>query len=541
MNQEGNSRDIRWLSSTEVLDKARISRATLNNYIKMGLIPKPVVKRPSNPDSKAKKIGFFPESVLDSISTVQLMKGQSKSMDAIVKHLTTSNVDKSFVDSGTEEVGILNNLSSHAKDNRFDSISIENDGHSSRDANLTVQTIDDYKLTINDVQCPAFLINNKFEIEWINKEAEVSLFHLEVSRIREASDRNIFKLFSKIGLLTGEQSKSDLLAYMMNFVKLKCERKSLAKLYSGIMGNEILLLEGIYDRAESISTDFTREAYINVPEPEGKIASYHLYHVVFREGIFCIFAPMDEIFQGVVELLSSRGKVIRDLLKQRMPTLVSFCVLVADLQASSRICAELPPEEYFELIRDMWKCMDGSFQKHYGTYGKHVGDGMVYYFLKDRDDNYIFNSILCAIELREKMKKLSMEWKVRKGWGNDLYLNIGLNEGQEYFGNIPSSPNLEFTALGDSVNYAGRLSDLARYGSIWTTKNLLNRLDMESRKKIQYGIKRNDNNREILVENIFSRVMDMLRQDDPKYSKFMDIATLAVTEIFSVNSVRTGL
>ncbi|MDO8721981.1 MAG: hypothetical protein Q7J31_07105, partial [Syntrophales bacterium] len=45
------------------------------------------------------------------------------------------------------------------------------------------------------------------------------------------------------------------------------------------------------------------------------------------------------------------------------------------------------------------------------------------------------------------------------------------------------------------------------------------------------GIRRKDNDREIVIENMFSRVMDMLRHDDPKYSKFMDIATLAVTEI----------
>ncbi len=538
MNPTENSSDIRWLSSTELLDKTKISRATLNNYIKMGLIPRPVVKRPVNPNSKAKKIGYFSESVIDRIWTVQRMKEQGKSMDAIVKALTSDDVAKASDVFGTGDVSITADTPGQANANGFDSISVENEKFSSANAK---QTIDDYKLTINDVRCPAFLINNKFEIEWINKGAEVSLFHLEVSQIREASDRNIFRLFSKMGLLKGDQTNSDLLTYLLSFVKLKGERNSLAKLYNGIMESEIRLLERIYDSAESIFTDSSCETYINVTDPDGKIISYHLYHIVFREGVFCILAPMDDIFQGVVELLSSRGKVIRELLKQRMPTLISFCVLVADLQASSRICAELPPEEYFELIRDMWKCMDGSFQKYYGTYGKHVGDGMVYYFLKDRDDNYIINSIHCAVELREKMKKLSMEWKARKGWMNDLYLNIGLNEGQEYFGNIPSSPNIEFTALGDSVNYAGRLSDLARFGSIWTTKNLVNRLDMETRKKIQFGIKHYDSNREILIENIFSRVIDMLRQDDPKYSKFMDIATLAVTEIISVNSASTEL
>jgi len=156
---------------------------------------------------------------------------------------------------------------------------------------------------------------------------------------------------------------------------------------------------------------------------------------------------------------------------------------------------------------------------------------MVYYFLKDTDSNYLTNSIYCALELREKMKKLSMEWKMRKGWFNDLYLNIGINEGQEYFGTIIPSPGIEFSALGDSVNYAGRLSDFARYGSIWTTKNLINKLDIEERKNIRFGIRRKDHDREIIVENMFSRIMDMLQDDNSRSSKFMDIAHLPVTEI----------
>jgi len=178
--------------------------------------------------------------------------------------------------------------------------------------------------------------------------------------------------------------------------------------------------------------------------------------------------------------------------------------------------------------------MEGSFKKYYGTYGKHTGDGMVYYFLKERDSNYLMNAILCSLELRESMKNLSNKWKMTKGWFNDLYLNVGINEGQEYFGTIPSSPTIEFTALGDSVNYAGRLSDFARYGSIWTTKNLMNRLSDEERKQICYGIRKKEQNRDFMIENIFSRVVDLMPPDSPKYSKYMDIATLAVTEIHDI-------
>jgi class 3 adenylate cyclase len=214
-----------------------------------------------------------------------------------------------------------------------------------------------------------------------------------------------------------------------------------------------------------------------------------------------------------------------------MPTLVSFGVLVADLQNSCGISAVLPSEEYFELINQIYASVEDSFKKYYGTYGKHAGDGMLYYFLKERDNQYLVNAVSCALEIRENIKTLNMEWKARKGWYNDICLNIGINEGQEYFGTIPSAPNIEFTALGDTVNYAGRLSDFASDGKIWTTKNLLNKLSTVEKENFRYGIRHRDNDQEMLVENTFGRIMDMRDLDTSILGKFRDISTLAITEI----------
>jgi class 3 adenylate cyclase len=156
---------------------------------------------------------------------------------------------------------------------------------------------------------------------------------------------------------------------------------------------------------------------------------------------------------------------------------------------------------------------------------------MIYYFLKEQDNQYMMNAILCALEIRECMKKLNMEWKVRKGWFNELYLNIGINEGEEYFGTISAAPGVEFTSLGNTVNHASRLSDFARYGTIWTTKNLISKLGAKQKEGIRYGIRHMEKDHEVLVENSFTRIMDIMTQDSIKNSKFMDIATLAVTEI----------
>ena len=53
------------LSSKELLEKSGLSRATLNNYIALGLLPRPLVKHPEEPDDRARRLGYFPESALD--------------------------------------------------------------------------------------------------------------------------------------------------------------------------------------------------------------------------------------------------------------------------------------------------------------------------------------------------------------------------------------------------------------------------------------------------------------------------------------------
>lgn len=487
--------DTSLITSKELLERTGISRATLNNYIKDGIIPRPLVKGAANLNLHAKRIGFFPQDVLNRIEIIKRMKREGVSMETIVKELSENTASKSY---SRPASGGLN-------------------------------------LSIDDIHSPAYLVNNNFEIEWINHEAEEKIFNQNIRSIKDSANRNVFKLFAGMGLLKDNQGEHELVRYFMQFVKSSHDKTTLHSLYSRITEKEVQLLEEIYDHVKTPDGGSSRETLVSIIGLDGKTTMYDVYHVVFREGILFIHAQIDEFLQNVHELLSHRAEIISELMKQRMPSLVSFCVLVADLQDSSRICAELPPEEYFDLIRDIWKCMNQIFKKYYGTYGKHVGDGMVYYFLKDKDNSYIVNSIYCGIELREKIKELDMEWKIRKGWLNDLYLNVGINEGQEFFGTISSATNIEFTALGDSVNYAGRLSDLARFGAILTTKNLINRLTTEERNKIRFGIRRKDHDREIFIENMFSRVMDMLRLDDAKYSKFIDIATLAVTEILTTS------
>ena len=241
--------------------------------------------------------------------------------------------------------------------------------------------------------------------------------------------------------------------------------------------------------------------------------------------------PFYETHAGVVASDPVTKRDIRVQLKQGSLNLFHFSVLVAEIQNTTKMCAELPPDEYIGLMRQIWKLMTFLFKKYFGVYGRHPGNGIVFYFLKDRGSSYLMDAVVCALELRETIKMMNQKRKTNKEYFDELYLNIGISEGLEFIGSIPAAPAIEYISLGDAFNTARRLSDLAHSGSVWTTKNLLNLLDEKNRRKIRYGIYRREQNRDVLIENIFSRVMDLVPQDDPKFSNYMDIWTLPVTEI----------
>ncbi|OOZ48703.1 hypothetical protein BOW39_08980 [Solemya velum gill symbiont] len=266
-------------------------------------------------------------------------------------------------------------------------------------------------------------------------------------------------------------------------------------------------------------------------------AGYHqLYASYFREGILFTYGRTEQQ-EMIASMLTQRPKLIASLLSQRKPHITPMAVLVADLQNSVSLCAELPAEEYFELINQIWQRAEPIFRKYQGTYGKHAGDGMLYYFLPQPDSDYKMNAIECALELKEMMNRLTRAWQDRKGWFNELYLNVGLHEGREWFGAFHAGSHVEFTVLGDTVNQASRLSDFARKGSVWATKSMINQIPTAERSAIHFGVHREgDRGERRLVSQSYSCIRNLCKADEPPHYKFREIEMLPITEILGVKS-----
>lgn len=490
------------VTSKEILDKTGISRATLNNYIKMGLLPQPVVGGTDSPQEKARRIGWFPVTVLDSIETIKQMKRQGLAMEEIAAKLGRAPKDETRAE--------------------------EEPGPRMRGARLFDPSL---KLTLDDIRFPAYLLNYDLEIEWVNSEAEEKIFKGKVRQIARQEDRNLFKLFFGWEFHENLENWEEIIAFHLSIVKPRIPKLLLRSLYPGISEREAELMEKLYDEVSPAPEQSINADDLSCVTRTGSRLYFRVFTVFFREGVFFVWVPADEGQEEIRKFLSCRRTVINELLKHRMPSLVNLCVLVADLQNSVKLSAELLPAEYFGLINGLWQCLEDTFEKYKGLHGRQAGDGVLYYFIQRPRSNYIMDALICALEIRERIKEFSAQWKIKKGWLNDLYLNIGLNEGQEFFGTIRSAANIEFTALGESINYAGRLSDFARFGAIWTTKALINKLSREEQEQIRFGVRRREHGREVFIENSFVRLTDLIDIKDERYSKFADIAMLPVTQI----------
>lgn len=487
-------------TSKEVLEKTGISRATLNNYIGWGIVPKPQVLPPEPHDGAAPRIGYFPEEIVERIAQIQRLKGEGWSMARITEHfaggrsapVANTPVHAPAVATVTSGAGALRPAPGGMP-----------------------------KLSIEDIEHPAYLVNLDFDVVWSNAAARSGALAGFPQTSPGAASSGVIKYLLQGRSAGDAESRDRLLQFHVGLAK---ERGvGLFSLCRDIPREQAMTLQRLYAEADQPAFGLVSHAYLSLGGSE--LRAVCLYAVQFREGTLFVYVP------GTAQ--THRDLVIEDLVRKRVPVLTQVAVLVTDLQHSARIWSELPPEEYFELINDIWAMVDPIFRRHHGNQGKHGGDGMVCYFFPQSGSSHTWNAVAAAHEMREAMRQVSKAWQVRKGWNTELFLNTALNEGQEWLGTFQSASRTEFTVLGDTINHATRMSEFARSGTIWATKNLIGKLTTGERQRLTYGVRRkNSNGQEVLVSAVFSDVEALA--DPAAGERLREIARLPITEIVDI-------
>ena len=128
-------------------------------------------------------------------------------------------------------------------------------------------------------------------------------------------------------------------------------------------------------------------------------------------------------------------------------------VLFVDIVGSTGMAGRLPPERVVALLNDFFGLVVRVVESHSGFVNKFHGDGALCVFgapVKGRDPAGC--ALAAARELRDRLTDELA----------DLDAAIGVSAGEAVAGNVGAEERFEYTVIGDPVNEAARLSELAK-------------------------------------------------------------------------------
>ena len=128
----------------------------------------------------------------------------------------------------------------------------------------------------------------------------------------------------------------------------------------------------------------------------------------------------------------------------------TITVLFADIRGFTSFSEAHPPDEVIKNLNRILQTEANIVESHGGDIDKFVGDELMAIF----SDEY--NALKCAYEMIIEVKK------VNKNFNTPLFIGIGINTGEVIAGNIGSKNRLEYAVIGDAINLASRLCNIAK-------------------------------------------------------------------------------
>jgi adenylate cyclase len=138
---------------------------------------------------------------------------------------------------------------------------------------------------------------------------------------------------------------------------------------------------------------------------------------------------------------------------------IDVSVLFADVRGSTAMAEQMPPEEFSRLLARFYGAAADVVDRWDGIVDKFLGDGAVALFIPGfAGADHAAKAIAAAHGVVEQTGNADGE-----PW---IPVGVGVHTGRSYVGSVGEGDARDFTALGDTVNTAARLTDLAGAGEI---------------------------------------------------------------------------
>jgi adenylate cyclase len=140
-------------------------------------------------------------------------------------------------------------------------------------------------------------------------------------------------------------------------------------------------------------------------------------------------------------------------------------MLFSDIRGFTSSSDGRPPQEVVHTLNEYFEVMVDVLFKYHGTLDKFVGDEIIGLFgAPITIEDAPFKGVSCAIAMLEALEEFN---RTRAAEGlPPIEIGIGINTGNVITGAIGSTRALQYTAIGDAMNVASRLVNVAQRGQI---------------------------------------------------------------------------
>jgi adenylate cyclase len=176
------------------------------------------------------------------------------------------------------------------------------------------------------------------------------------------------------------------------------------------------------------------------------------------------------------------------LVLDKAGTHVNVTMLFADIRGFTAMSERHAPEDMVSTLNAYFEVMVDVLFQHGGTLDKYVGDEIIGLFgapvpMPDAPSR----AVACAVDMLEALEEFNNERVANEL--EPIQVGIGVNTGSVIAGAIGSSQTLQYTVIGDAVNVASRLCDLAKPNEILISQSTLDycsdRVSVKARESVR--------------------------------------------------------
>lgn len=144
---------------------------------------------------------------------------------------------------------------------------------------------------------------------------------------------------------------------------------------------------------------------------------------------------------------------------------VNATVLFADIVGFTQLSEGMAPDAVAELLNDYFNAISSAADFYRGTIDKFMGDcAMLVFGVPEDDSEHLYHGLCCAVMIQRLVTRLN---ETRAAHGQvTVDFRVGINAGPMLAGNLGSQNRMQYTVVGDAVNLASRLSNMAAPGEV---------------------------------------------------------------------------